>query len=197
MKTSFLKGCLLLVVLLLIGGGYLFWRARTATVVGEDFQKLTPQQQESRRADARKLEEESAEVARRIRKGDRSPFRLVATEQQLNTLLQDRVRTEKFAIKDLRVGLKSERLTLQGTVPYKGLETTATLIGNVSAQNGKIVFNAESLLLGGLVEAPGEWKTKIESQVTKQLNRLLESNKVRIDRATVEEGELIIEGQPE
>lgn len=197
MNSRFVKVSLLIVLLLAVGGGYLFWRAKTAPVVGENFGHLTPQQQQARREDAKKLEEESAEIVRRIRKGDRSPFRLVATQQQLNTLLQDRIRTDKFAVRDLRVGLESERLSLQGTVPYKNLETTATLIGDISAQDGKILFTADKLLLGGLFEAPGEWKTKIEAQVTKQLNRLLENSRVRIDRASIENNELIIEGQPE
>lgn len=196
MKSPLTQGCLLLVVLCLIGGGYAFWRAKTAPVVGEDFQKLSPAQQQIRRKDAKQLEEESAEIVRRIRKGDRSPFRLAASEEQLNTLLQDRIRTEKFAVKDLRVGLESQRLSLQGNVPYKGLETTVTLIGDISAQDGAIVFKADKLLLGGLIEAPSEWKTKIETQVAKQLNRLLESSKVEITHAAVESGELIIEGHP-
>ena len=135
-------------------------------------------------------------MVRKVKSGDRSPFRIVATEQQLNTLLQDRIRTEKFAIKNVRAGLDSKQLTLQGDVPYKGLETTATLAGNISAQNGKVLFKTESLLIGGLLEAPKEWKSKIETQVTAQLNKLIEKANVNVTKASVEEKQLIIEGVP-
>jgi hypothetical protein len=194
MKSSFAKGCLGLVLLLIVGGGYLFWRAKTPPTVGENFKTLPQEEQQRRRSDAKKLEEQTADIVRRVKSGDRKPFRLVATEQQLNTLLQDRIRTDKFALKDLRVGLKSKQLSLQGTVPYKGLETTATLTGDISAQNGRVKFDADKLLIGGLFEAPGDWKGKVEQQVDNQLNKLLSNAKVNITNAAVEDGQLVLEG---
>lgn len=194
MKSPFAKGCLALIVLFIAGSGYLFWRAKTPPTVGEDFKSLPREEQQRRRNDARKLEEQTSDIVHRVRNGDRKPFRLVATEQQLNTLLQDRIRTDKFALKDLRVGLKSRQLSLQGTVPYKGLETTATLTGDISAQDGRVAFNADQLLIGGLFEAPGNWKKKVESQVTSQLNKLLKNANVNITRAVIEDGQLVIEG---
>ncbi len=194
MKSIFAKGCLGLVLLLIVGGGYLFWRAKTPPTVGEDFKVLSREEQQRRRNDAQKLEDQTADIVRRVKSGDRKPFRLVATEQQLNTLLQDRIRTDKFALKDLRVGLKSKQLSLQGTVPYKGLETTATLTGDISAQNGRVKFNADKLLIGGLFEAPGDWKEKVEKQVDSQLNKLLSNAKVNVTRAAVEDGQLVLEG---
>ena len=194
MKSPFVKGCLGVLLLLIIGGGFLFWRFATPPKVGENFKTLSPEEKQARREDAKKLEDEAADVVRRVRRGDTSPFRLVASEQQLNTLLQDKLRTEKFAIRDLRVGLKTKELSLQGTVPYNGVEATMTLTGDVVAENGKIVFKADELLIGGLVKAPDKWKNKIEKQVTKQLGKLLDNADVNVTNAAVENGSLVIEG---
>ena len=196
MKSPFARGCLGLFVILIAAAGYVFWRVKNPPVVGDNFSVLTPEQKTQRRQSAKKLEDQVSDVVRKVKSGNRSPFRIVASEPDLNTLLQDRIRTEKFAIKNLRAGLDSNQLTLQGDVPYQGLETTATLVGNISAQNGKVLFKTESLLLGGLLEAPKDWKSKIETQVTEQLNKLIEGAKVNVTKAAVENKKLIIEGAP-
>jgi hypothetical protein len=194
MKSPFVKGCLGLFLLLVLGGGFLFWRLETPPKVGENFKTLSPQQKQARRKDAKKLEEEASDVVRRVKRGDTTPFRLVASEQQLNTLFQDKLRTEKFAIRDLRVGLKPHELSVQGTVPYKGFNATLTLTGDVTAENGKIVFKADDLLIGGLAKAPNKWTRKFEKQVTKQLGKLLDNVDVNVTNASVENGNLILEG---
>lgn len=196
MKSPFAKGCLGLFIILIAGAGYIFWRVKNPPVVGENFSVLTAEQKTQRRQSAKQLEDQVSDVVRKVKSGDRSPFRIVATEQQLNTLLQDRIRTEKFAIKNLRAGLDTKQLTLQGDVPYKGLETTATLVGDISAQNGKVLFETDSLLIGGLLEAPKDWKRKIEDQVTTQLNKLIENANVNVTKASVENKQLVIEGAP-
>lgn len=194
MKSPFVKGCLGVLLLLVLGGGFLFWRIKTPPRVGEDFKSLSPAEKQARREDAKKLEEQTADVVRRVKSGDTTPFRIVASEEQLNTLLQDKVRTEKFAIHDLRVGLKTHQLSLQGVVPYKGFDATMTLTGDVVAENGNIVFKADDLLIGGLAKAPDKWKKKIEKQVTKQLGKLLDNADVNVTNASVENGQLVIEG---
>ncbi len=196
MKSPFAKGCLGFFVILIAVAGYVFWRVRNPPVVGDNFAVLTEVQKTQRRQSAKVLEDQVSDVVRKVKSGDRTPFRIVASEPDLNTLLQDRIRTEKFALKNVRAGLDSNQLTLQGDVPYKGLETTATLVGNISAQDGKVLFKTESLLLGGLLEAPKEWKSKIETQVTTQLNKLIEGAKVNVTKASVEDKKLIIEGAP-
>ena len=196
MKSPFAKGCLGLFVILIAVAGYVFWRVKNPPVVGDNFAVLTEAQKTQRRQSRKVLEDHVSDVARKVKSGDRTPFRIVASEPDLNTLLQDRIRTEKFAIKNVRAGLDSNQLTLQGDVPYKGLETTATLVGNISAQDGKVLFKTESLLIGGLLEAPKEWKSKIETQVTTQLNKLIEGAKVNVTKASVEDKKLIIEGAP-
>jgi len=196
MKSPFAKGFLGLFVILFFAAGYVFWRVKNPPVVGEKFSALTKEQKTQRRQDAKKLEDQVADVYDKIKDGDRAPFQIIATEQQLNTLLQDRIRTEKFVVKNLRTGLDSQKLSLQGDVPYKGLETTFTLVGNISAQNGKVLFKTESLLIGGLMEAPKSWKRKIETQVTNQLNKLLEKINVDVTKVSIEEKRLVIEGTP-
>lgn len=194
MKSLLVKGCLGVLLLIIIGGGFIFWRFKTPPTVGDDFTKLSPEQKQARRQDAQKLEEDFTDVVRRVKNGDTTPFRVAASEEQLNTLLQDKVRTEKFILRDLRVGLKTNELSLQGTMPYKGFDATMTLTGNVVAENGNIVFKADELLIGGLAKAPDKWKKKIEKQVTKQLGKLLENADVNVTNATIENGSLIIEG---
>jgi len=196
MKSPFAKGCLGLFMLLILGFGFVFWRWKHPPVVGETFSTLTAEQKTQRRRDARKLEDQVSDVIRNVKNGDRSAFQIVATEQQLNTLLQDRIRTEKFIVRNLRTGLDSQKLTLQGDVPYNGLETTLTLTGNISAQDNKVLFQTEGLLIGGLFEAPKKWKRKIETQVTTQLNKLLENANVNVTKVSIEEKQLVIAGQP-
>lgn len=196
MKSRTAKGCFVVVLLLAIGGGFLYWRATTPPRVAENFRELSPEEKQRRRENARRLEEEVQGVARDIRRGDKKPFQIVASEEQLNTLLQDRINTDKFPIRDLRAGLADGKLTLQGTVPYKGLETTATLSGNVSAQNGKVVYRIDSLLMGGLFQAPEKWKRKVEKEVGSQLNKLLEGQDIDMTRAAVENKQLVLEGTP-
>jgi hypothetical protein len=111
----------------------------------------------------------------------------------LNTILQDRLRTEKFAIRDLRAGLHPERLELQGQVEYKGVNVVATLGGNINVQDGQMVFKADYLKFGGL-PAPSKIKEKVESETNKNLNKLLLNVPGRIDRVTIEEGRMSIAG---
>jgi hypothetical protein len=196
MKSRFGKGCLLLVLLLLIGGGYLYWRAKTPPKIAEDFKTLSPQEQQRRREEARKTQDDVQQVIRKIKTGDKSPFRLTASEDVLNTLLQDRINTDKFPIHNLRVGLGDGQLALQGMLPYKGMDATATLTGNVSAKDGKIVYKVDSLLINGLFPAPDKWKRKAQNEVEKNLNKLLESQDVAITHAVIKDRQLVIEGVP-
>ena len=196
MKSRYAIGCALGAVLLIVGIVYLAWRAKTPPKVAENFRQLPPQEQQRRRVEARQLEDQVQEVARKVKSGDKTPFRLVATEDQLNTLVQDRINTDKFAIRDLRVGLDNNQFTLQGTLPYKGVQATATLSGTVSAQDGKLDYKVDSFLIGGLFQAPKKWRRTVEEKITPQLNKLLVEENLYISRAAVEDKQLIIEGAP-
>lgn len=196
MKSPYAKGCLAVVLLIALGGGYLFWRFKTPPTVADDFTALSVEEQKRRRQDARQFEDEVQDRIRKIKNGDKSPFKLAASEERLNTLLQDRIHTDKFPIRNLRVGLGDGKLALQGVVPYKGAEVTATLSGEVTAANGKLLYKVDSLMLGGLFQAPDKWKEKVQEEVSKNLNKLLENQNVEITRAAVEDKQLIIEGTP-
>jgi hypothetical protein len=197
MKSRTAKGCLFVVLLLIIAGGYVFWRIKTPPKIAENFKELSPAEQQRRRDAAQQKLSEVEDVIHNIKRGDKSPFKLTASEETLNTLVQDRINTDKFAIHDLRIGLGDNDLTLQGTVPFKGMETTATLSGTVRAENGKLAYRVDRFLLGGLFDAPAKWKKKVERGVNEHLNKLLGGQKINITRAAVENKELVIEGQPQ
>lgn len=193
MKSRVMQGCLVSVIALLGLAAFLFWQARTPPQVGEVFAQLPPAAQQQRRADAKQFLAQVHGLEDSAHHKDHRPFKLEVTEQTLNTLLQDNLRTEKFQVHDLRAGLAPGQLTLQGRGNYKGLEAVATLIGDVKAQDGKLVYQLDSLKVGG-VPAPTEWKTRTQNMVTQKLNDLLNQTPAHIDRVTVAQEKLIIEG---
>ena len=172
---------------------FLIWRARTPPQVGESFAQLPPQQQQQRREEVKQLETQVKEIAASARRKEHKPFTLIVTEPQLNTLLQDRLQTDKFPIRNLRAGLHPNLMELQGEVDYKGVNVVATIGGGISAQNGRMVFKADSLKFGGL-PAPAKVKKKVESETNKNLNKLLLNAPGKINRVTLQEGKMSIEG---
>src|SRR5688500_1662908 len=109
-------------------------------------------------------------------------------------MLQDRFRTDKCPIRNLRIGMDDGKLAEQGNVLYQGIETVVTLNGSVSAQNGEIVYTVDSILLGGLFRAPKKWNRKVEKQVTENLNKLVKDQNVEITNVTIADKQLVIEG---
>src|SRR5688500_3921432 len=79
---------------------FLIWRARTPPQVGMDFSQLPPEQQQQQREEVKQLEAQVSDIAASARRKEHKPFTLTVTEAHLNTILQDRLRTEKFAIRD-------------------------------------------------------------------------------------------------
>lgn len=188
-------GCLALLAVLGLGAWVGYRTLFPARVGGVAFQQLPPQTQKQRRAEAQKLVEDVEKVARAAKKEEKKAFTLSATEQQLNTLLQDRLKTEKFPIRDLRVGLSPGTLTVQGTVNYQGFDVPATLDGALSAQNGELVFEIDSLQLSGL-PAPSAWKEKAQKAIGDGLRKALGGGKnARIENVVVENGKLTVSGR--
>jgi hypothetical protein len=171
---------------------FMAWRARTSPQVGEDFTRLTPQEQQQRRAAARPLTEQAGDIVRAARRKEQRPFALTASEQQLNTLLQDRVRVGNLPVRDLRVGLDAERLALQGRIIYKGIDATMTLTGNIAARDGKLHYEAEKLHVSGIPVS--SLKKKVGRQVTEALNHWFEKAPGRIERVAIADKHLTIEG---
>jgi hypothetical protein len=198
MKNRAFIGVLIIVLALVGLGAFLFWRARTPPVVTRavPFRSAPPAEQERRRAEAQKLVEDVGAVAQAARRKEHKPFRVVATEEQLNTLLQDRIDTSHFPIRDLTLGLKPGRIAAQGTASYSGVETVVTVEGAVQVEDGRLRYQVDSLKLGGL-PAPAKLKDKVEREVSQQLNRGLKHAPGQIKTVTVEDGELVVEGVTE
>jgi hypothetical protein len=189
-----MKKLSVLVVIVLLGAGVLgYWRAQQSVTVGEDFAKLSPTEQKQRRADTAKLQDQISELATAAKRKEHKPFTLNITEEQLNTLLQDSLRAENTPLRDLRAGISPSELALQGRVLYKGVDTTVTMGGVVRADNGKLLYDINSLKIG-MFPAPSSLKEKAEKQVAAQLNKYLSRAPGRISSVQLAEKKLTIEG---
>ncbi|MBV9470326.1 MAG: hypothetical protein JO316_02755 [Abitibacteriaceae bacterium] len=193
MKSRSASGCLVGVIALLGLAAFLFWRARTPPQVGENFSQLPPATQQQRRTEAKQFLDQVHGIQESARRKEHRTFTLEVSEAVLNTLLQDNLHTDKFQVRDLRAGLEPNQLTLQGHVIYNQFDAIATLTGNVTVADGKLVYQADSLKIGGM-KAPNQWKDKTERVVTQQLNGLLKNAPGRIEHVTVAQQKLIIEG---
>lgn len=188
-------GCLAILIVLGFAAYGAYRAANPPRVGGVAFKELPPATQKARRVEAQKLVEQVEDVARAAKKNEKKPFTLTATEEQLNTLLQDRLKTEKFPIRDLRAGLSTDQMTLQGTVNYQGFDAPATMTGTLSAQGGTLQFSVDSLQIAGL-PAPGGWKEKAQKAVDGSLNKAFSHDRnARIESVQIENGLLTVKGQ--
>jgi hypothetical protein len=163
------------------------------------FKQLPRAEQQKRREDVQELSSQVREVERAAKAGEKKPFALEVTDEQLNTLLQDRIDLSKFPIRNLRVGFEPERIVAQGDVEYKGFTTKATIEGTVELHDGALVYKTESLeagvLAGAALPMPGNLKEKIDTQVNRQLARALKAAPGRIDEVRLEQGKMVVSGQ--
>lgn len=191
MKRSFVP----LILLLVIGAGA-FWVYRKVSPprVSQTvpFAQLSPQQKTLRRNDAQKLTDQVEKIAREIKSGEKKTFHIEASEEQLNTLLQDRLNTAQFPVRDLSVGLSPNLLSLQGRINYKGYDATATLSGDVSVKNGVLDFQAGDLKVQGF--SVGSLKDKAQKQVTRALNDWSEKLPGKIEKVLIEDQKITVEG---
>lgn len=156
------------------------------------FSQLSKPEKIQRRVDGQKLTTQIDSVTREIRSGARKNFRIEASEDQLNTLLQDRLDTSKFPIRDLYVALSPDEVALQGRANYQGIDATATVSGNITAQKGQLAFEAGRFQIQGF--SVGSLRRKVEKQVTKALNDWSAKMPGRIDSVVVADKKIIIEG---
>lgn len=194
MKNRALLGVLLVVLALAGLGAFLFWRARTPPQVTQTvkFSQAPPAEQEKRRDDAQRLIEDVGEVLQSAKRKEHKKFRVVATEEQLNTLLQDRLDTSRFPIRDLSLGLQPDNVAVQGTTDYQGLEVTATMDGAVVVENNRLQYKVKSLRLGGF-PAPAKLQNKVEEKISQLLNRA-GPLPGQIESVKIEAGRMIVEG---
>jgi hypothetical protein len=170
------------------------WLAWSSSVQREPtVAELPAAEQQKRRASARRVEEQAKDIAGQAKSKAKAQFKLRVTQDQLNTILQDRLKSGKAPIRDPQATLSPGMLTLNGTVDYKGLPVPATLSGAVSAQNGQVIFRADSLKLSG-IPAPGALKSTVEREINQHLGRSLTEAPIKIEDVTVEEGQLTISG---
>lgn len=184
-----------IVLLVLVAiGGFVWWRAKTPPTVGEDFARLAPTEQAARRDDAKKLQNDVKELARAAQAREKKAFALHVSEAQMNTLLQDTVRSKNAPIKDLRAGISKSGVAVQGQVNYKGFDAVATINGTVEVVENRMRYRVDSLQIGGL-PAPSKFKDEAEKQVTENLNKYLARAPGRISSVTFTDDEMIISGE--
>lgn len=192
-------GRLVQFVVLIVCGLALYRALYPPQIGGAPFSQLPAQTQKQRRAEAQKLVEKLEEVARAARQSrptdPKKTFVIEASEEQLNTLLQDRLRTEKFPISDLRVGLESGLLRLQGTAQYGGVSWPATVSGTLEAHEGTLRYRLESLTVSGL-PAPTKLRDKAQKSIESGLQKAFaRQNRARIDAVQIAPGKLTLRGQ--
>lgn len=191
-----MKKFLLLLLLVFIGaGGYVAYRAFSGPKPAPLVAKMPPAQRAERRADAQQLVTEVDEVARAARKNERSDFAVTASQDQLNTLLQDKVKLEKSPISGLSAALQPDSLILSGRAKYNGITVPVVINGDLKAINGRLDLQIESLTLGGF-GAPKEWKNKVQKLTSEALEKALsDGQKVRFDSVKIEKEQLTVTGQ--
>ena len=185
----------LAVLVMALGFGYGVYHAlHQPTVGGVPFAQLPPEIQTRRREEAKTLTDQVGDVARAARHKEHKPFELTATEDQLNTLLQDRIKTGNLPVNNLRLGLQSGQIILQGDAKYKGITAPATLSGTLEPRDGGVRFEVQSLTIGGF-PAPDGWKDKIERTVGQNLDKFFRGERdAHIDTVKIEPGQLTVTG---
>jgi hypothetical protein len=132
------------------------------------------------------------DLATAAREKQHKPFALTITEDQLNTLLHDRVDTKKTPLRDVRAGLSRGGLTLHGRVLYKGFDATAALQGDIEVRNNQLDYKTKSLTVDGFPVSA--LKDRIDREITQALNRALKDAPGRITDTEIGDGEMTISG---
>lgn len=190
----FLGVCL---ALLLVGGGAFWWlQARRAPrVYVTPLAQLSPQERTQRRAQAQSVVEQVKTIARDAKTGQAKPFELRLSQDELNTLVQDHLQVKNLPMRNPRIGLQNGQLIFEGDGNYHGVEAPVSASGTVSAQNGDVSFQIDSLSLGGW-PAPSGLKEKAQRAVSDGLKKALqEKGSAKIESVEVGEGTMIIKGQ--
>ncbi|RYX81446.1 hypothetical protein EON83_23935 [bacterium] len=192
-----MKRLIPLLILVAIGGGAYYWyRSKTAPRVKViPFAQLSQTEQKKRRAEAQDVIRQIEGIASASKKGEKKPFELVLTQDEVNTLVQDRLKTKNLPIANPRVGLEANELILEADADYKNIKAPVSVVGTVEVQNDDVAFIVSSLTLGGF-PAPGEWKQKVQRVVDDGLKKALsEKGKAKIESVTIGEGTMTLKGR--
>ena len=159
------------------------------------FASLPIEEQKKRRVEAQTLVEKVETIARDAKSGAKSDFTLEISDDQLNTLLQDRIKSQNLPIRDVSAALEPGTVVLNGNGDYKGFSAPVVMRGTLVAQNGGAVFNVDSLTVAG-VSAPEKWKTEIQKAVGEGFEKVINAqNGVRVDSIVIESGKMTIQGK--
>lgn len=188
-------GCLLALIVLGTLGLIVVWRVRTPPTVTSvlPITQLAPEQQEQRRESARTVEKQIEDIASSARRRERKPFEFKATAEQLTALMEQHNVAGKSPLRDVRVGIAPGSLSVQGVTTVKGVDLVVTLSGGVALRDNQLVYQAESLYVGG-VSTPS-YKDKAERAITEALNRLYDKAPVHLESVILEQDTLTIKGQ--
>ena len=192
---SMKKLLLLIALIALAGGGLLAYRAFFGPAPVPRLSDLPPQQQAARRADAQALVGQVEEVARAVKKGEKTDFTITATQAQLNTLLQDKIKIKNSPVSELSARLQPDQLILNGRAKYGGITVPVVINGDLKASNGGLELKIASLKLGGL-NAPADWKQKAQTAASDALEKALSGGqKLRFEDVRIEREKLTVSGQ--
>ncbi len=191
-----MKKFLILVALILVAaGGYFAYRTLSGPAPVPRLADLPPQQQAERRADAQNLVGQVEDVARAVKKGERRDFTISATQDQLNTLLQDNIKIKDAPVRDLSAQLQPGQLILTGRAKYGGLTVPVVINGDLKARDGGLSLEIDSLKLGGF-NAPNDWKQKAQTAASDALEKALSGGqKLRFGEVKIEREKLTVSGQ--
>ena len=185
----------LLILLVFAAGGYFIYRAFSGPYVAPRIADLPPAQQAERRADADNLIKKVDEVARAARKNEKSEFSVTATQDQLNTLLQDKIKIKNSPVSNLSAALQPDSLVLSGRAKYNGIEVPVVITGDLKALNGGLNLQVQSLTLGGF-SAPANWKDKAQKAASDAIEKALSNGeKVRFESVQTESEKLTVTGK--
>jgi len=194
MQKKIIYGCGFLLLLLLLIAAFIFWRLSMPPQQIASSVPTSPQQRAQQKAAVQQLRNQIETIHDKARKKERTPFTLRITETQLNGLLAKGVeKGSDFDVQNLAVKLDQNLLTLQGTANYHGAPVSLTLTGDLTLEDSKIQFNANSLWLGPF-SAPSKWRKKAAKFVTKQINQIVSKDASRLDSVEIQSGEIIVTG---
>jgi len=183
------------ILLLIAIGGYFAYRAFSGPTIAPRLADLPPAEQAERRADAKELVKQVDEVAQAARKNQPSDFSVTATQDQLNTLLQDKIKIKNSPVSGLSATLQPNSLILSGQAKYNGLKVPVVINGDLRAQNGGLNLQIQSLTLGGL-SAPSKWKAQAQKVASDAIEKALSNGQqVRFESVQIEKEQLTVTGK--
>lgn len=156
---------------------------------------LPLQEQQKRRVDAQQLVQQVEAVAKRARTKEPGAFTLSSTGDQLNTLIQDRIRGQNLPITGLGVSLEPGQIVVSGTAKKSGFDVPVALSGTLEAKGGALDFTIQSLTLGGF-PAPDAWREKAQKAVGGGLKRAFDQGAgAKFDRVEIERDKITVSGR--